>query len=437
MIADNRAFRSSVKRDVVIVGGGVVGAACAYYLRCTGRGVTIIDRGSLGGGCSHGNCGYVCPSHVLPLAAPGALWSTLKTMAAKNSPLKVRFRLDPSLWKWFWRFARRCNQTDMLAAGHALHGLLQSSRTLYDELLRDELTDVEWQERGLLFVFRSQPALEHYAETDRLLRTEFDLGAKRYAGDALQQLEPSLRSDVAGAWHYAGDGHLRPDKLMSAWRRSLESLGVEVIEQCELQEVSGDGGVCRELVTSRGKLACEQVVFATGAWTPQWNQWLRTSIPIQPGKGYSLTLPPTPNMPRLPMILEEERVAITPLENAYRIGSTMEFSGYDASMNPARLQLLRDGAARYLRDAPTAAPLESWWGWRPMTPDGLPYIGRTSHYSNVHLAAGHGMLGVSLAPATGRLLAELITGAVPHVDPQPYSVDRGRTRSINSLQTVS
>lgn len=433
MISDNRSLCLSSKRDVVIVGGGVVGAACAYYLRRAGREVTIIDRGPFGRGCSHGNCGFVCPSHVLPLAAPGALWSTMKTMAAKNSPLKVRLRFDPGMWSWFWQFARRCNRRDMLAAGHALHALLRSSRSLYNGLLHDVLTDVEWHNRGLLFVFRTPAGLEHYAETDRLLREEFDLAATRYDDGGLQQLEPSLRSDVAGAWHYAGDSHLRSDKLMSAWRRVLQSQGVEIIENCEVRGLSSSDGVGRGLVTAQGSIACEHIVFASGAWTPQWNQWLRTAIAIQPGKGYSLTLPPTANMPRLPMIFEEDRVAITPLENAYRIGSTMEFAGYDSSLNPSRLQLLRDGAARYLRDAPSSAALESWWGWRPMTPDGLPYIGRTAAFSNVFLAAGHGMLGITLAPGTGRLLAELVTGATPHTDPQPYRVDRRRVGAAHPV----
>ena len=425
VIATLNAVHSPWKRDVVIVGGGVVGAACAYYLQRAGRRVTIIDRGPFGSGCSHGNCGYVCPSHVLPLAEPGALWSTLRTLASKNSPLKVRFRLDPSLWKWFWRFARRCNRRDMLAAGHALQSLLRSSRSLYDDLLSTTLSDVEWQARGLLFVFQSGHALDHYGETDRLLREEFELSADRYDGGALQRLEPSLRPEVAGAWHYTGDGHLRPDKLMTAWRCVLQSLGVELIENCEVRDIASVDGVSRSLETSGGPISVEQVVFAAGAWTPQWNRRLRLSIPIQPGKGYSLTLPPTSNTPRLPMIFEEHRVAITPLQNACRIGSTMEFAGYDATLNPARLQLLRDGAAHYLRDPLPPTPLESWWGWRPMTPDGLPYIGRVPAISNAYLAAGHGMLGVTLAPGTGRLLADLVTGTTPHVDPQPYAVDRG------------
>jgi D-amino-acid dehydrogenase len=424
MIAGNLQSVSTRKRDVVVIGGGVVGAACAYYLRQAGREVTILERGRFGSGCSHGNCGYVCPSHVLPLAAPGALWSTLKTLAARNSPLKVRWRLDPAQWTWFWRFAKRCNRRDMLAAGHALQGLLTSSRRLYEDLLRDVLTDVEWHATGLLFVFQTPPAMEHYAATDRLLREEFGLGAMRYDGRTLATLEPCLRPNLAGAWHYATDGHLRPDKLMTAWRRVLESLNVEIVEECSLLDAAAVGGRIQTLKTTRGELSAENVVVAAGAWTPQLNGILRSSIPIQPGKGYSLTLPTTEHAARLPMIFEEHRVAITPLRGDFRIGSTMEFAGYDASLNPSRLQLLRDGAAQYLRDPVPTREQEAWWGWRPMTPDGLPYIGRVPALSNVFVAAGHGMLGVSQAPATGRLIAELIAEQKPHLDPTPYAVGR-------------
>ena len=415
---------SRVPDRVVVVGGGVVGAACAYYLRQRGRTVTLIDQGAFGRGCSHGNCGYVSPSHALPLAGPGALWRTLKTLFARNSPVKVRWRFDPAMWRWFWQFAGRCNQRDMILAGHAIQSLLNSSRSLYDELLKETLTDVEWEPSGLLFVIRSQRGMDHYAETDRLLRSEFNLGATRYDGPDLLELEPALLPGSAGAWRYETDGRLRPDKLMLAWRRALERNGVEIREQCELREFLADGRLVHRMITSGGELEADQIVIATGAWTPRLRRLLGCSIPIQPGKGYSVTMPRPTLCPRFPMIFEEHRVAITPLASTYRIGSTMEFAGYDSSLNPARLRLLRDAAALYLREPLTEPVLESWYGWRPMTPDSLPLIGRAPALKNVFVAAGRGMLGVSMSPATGRLIAELVTGETPHIDPQPYAVGR-------------
>jgi D-amino-acid dehydrogenase len=411
---------------VVVVGGGVIGAACAYYLRQAGRPVTLIDRGEFGRGCSHGNCGYVCPSHVLPLAGPGALGKTLKTLLSRNSPLKVRWRLDPAMWSWFWQFARKCNQRDMLSAGRAIQSLLVASRSMYDELVRTTLLDVEWESTGLLFVFRTAKEMAHYAQTDRLLRREFGLGATRYDGPALLELEPALNPGSAGAWHYPTDAQLHPGKLMRAWRQVLQAQGVDLREHCELRELVVQRGLARRLVTSQGDLSPDQVVIAAGAATARLHRQLRTSLPIQPGKGYSLTMRRPALCPRHSMIFEEHRVAVTPLQSAYRIGSTMEFAGFDTSLNPDRLRLLREAAAIYLREPTTEPVLESWYGWRPMTPDSLPFIGPVPAMGNVYLAAGHGMLGVSMSPATGRLVAELVTGQTPHLDPQPYAVDRRR-----------
>src|SRR5439155_9613967 len=193
---------------VIVVGGGVIGAACAYYLSKAGWQVSIVEQGAFGAGCSHGNCGFVCPSHVLPLAMPGAVGSALRAMLRPNSPFSIKPRFDPSLWSWLLRFARRCNGHDMMRAGRAIQALLNSSRALYDELFTAEPFDCEWETRGLLFVFRGRHAMEDYAHTDKLLRESFDLPAKRYDGEAVRELEPALKSGLAGGWHYNTDGHL-------------------------------------------------------------------------------------------------------------------------------------------------------------------------------------------------------------------------------------
>lgn len=415
---------SQATEQVVVVGGGVIGAACAHYLSRAGRSVTLIEQRTFGSGCSHGNCGYVCPSHILPLARPGALQDTIKTLFARNSPLLVRWRLDPAMWRWFWQFARKCNRRDMLQAGHAIQALLTSSRTLYDQLVADTLSDIEWETQGLLLVFHSQRGMDRYAATDHLLRREFDMGATRYDSAGLQALEPSLNRDVAGAWHYLTDAHLRPDKLMLAWQRVLTAQGVAIREQCQLRDLLVDGRLVRGVVTSQGEIRADQVVVAAGAWTPLLGRLLGVPIPIQPGKGYSLTMPRPKLCPRHSMIFEEHHVAATPMVSAFRIGSTMEFTGYDAGLTPARLQILRDAAAIYLREPHTEPVVESWAGWRPMTPDGLPMIGRVPAAENLLVAAGHGMLGVSMSPSTGLLVAEIASGKTPHIDPAPYALDR-------------
>lgn len=410
--------------SITIIGGGVVGSMAAYYLNRAGWTITILERGTLGGGCSHGNCGYVCPSHVLPLAAPGALTSTLKTLFSKNSPLKVRPGFALANLGWFLRFARKCNGTAMLNAAVGIQALLDSSRTLYDDFLESERVDVEWDTYGLMFVFQTKAALEHYSETDHLLTERFHRPARRFDTAALQKAEPALKPDsVAGGFLYEGDAQLRPDRLISELRKLLLSRGVTIMEQAEFTGFAVDNSKAVAALTTRGEFRSDQFLVAAGAWTPQLQSHLGGRIPIIPGKGYSITLKRPAVCPTYPMIFEEHRVAVSPFASGFRIGSTMEFAGYDATMNRARLQLLRDGASHYLygTDAPA---FEEWWGWRPMTYDGLPIIDRSVKFGNVTIAAGHGMLGLSMATGTGQLVSELVTGTKPHIDPRPYRGDR-------------
>lgn len=412
-------------QHVLVIGGGVIGAFTARFLRQSGHEVTIIDRGRFGGACSHGNCGYVSPSHVLPLCRPGQILNGLRGLLSSGRALRIRPQLSPGFWMWMLRFAGRCNQADMLRAGTARHALLQSSAALYRELIADHQLQVDYTADGLMFVFRDPREFEHYRATDRLLTEEFGVTADAICGsDALVQHEPALKPGLAGAWHYRGDAHLRPDRLMAELRRLLTNEGVRIIEQCEFRAFRDDGRRVSGVETSGEPLQADSVVVCTGAWTPFHNSQLGCRIPIQPGKGYSITMPRPQICPRYPMILEESHVAITPFRNGYRVGSTMEFAGYDDSLNRTRLNYLRTGAAAYLHE-PTADPVEEeWYGWRPMTWDGLPYLGRSPKYANVWIAAGHNMLGLSMGPATGRLMAELIDGQPPHLDPQPYRIGR-------------
>ncbi|MBP3955324.1 FAD-dependent oxidoreductase [Gemmata sp. G18] len=411
-------------KRVVIVGGGVVGACCAYHLAKTGHTVAIVDRKEFGSGCSHANCGYVCPSHVLPFAAPGAITSTLKTLFQRNSPLKVRPGVALANLGWFLGFARKCNTRDMMAAGRAIQALLNSSRALFDELIAAERIECEWESKGLLFVFQTPKHFEHYAHTDELLRREFSMPARRFDSAELAALEPALKPGMAGGYLYESDAHLRPDRLMSELKRVLLALGVEIRENCAMTGLVTANGVATALKTSAGDVPGDQFVIATGAWTPQLNAALGCRVPIQPGKGYSLTMPRPALCPTYPLIFEEHRVAVTPFASGYRLGSTMEFSGYDDSLNRSRLALLTDAAKLYLRD-PLAEPVqEEWWGWRPMTSDGLPVIDRAPVANNVMIAAGHNMLGLSMATATGKLVSELVGGGKPHIDPTPYRLNR-------------
>jgi D-amino-acid dehydrogenase len=418
---------SDTNRRVVVVGGGLIGTASAYFLARDGWKVTLVERGVIGGGSSGSNCGLVCPSHVLPLAEPGMVREGLKALFRRNAPLKVKPRFDPALWAWFLQFARRCNERDMLAAARGIQPLLESSLELFRTMVEHDGVECEWERNGLLFAYASPAALDAYAPTDRILRESFHCPARRLDGAEAVALEPALREGLAGAWYYEDDAHLRPDRLLAAWRAALLAGGVVIREGCTFEgftTVANLTGRASAVATDRGDIEADAFVVAAGAWTPLLARHLGVRLPIQPGKGYSLTMPRPAVCPRIPLIFPETRVAVTPFRTGYRLGSTMEFAGYDTSIEADRLDLLRRGAEPYLKE-PHCEPVEqSWYGWRPMTYDGLPVIDRSPSYDNVVIAAGHNMIGLSMSPATGKLVSELLGGTLPHIDPSPYRIGR-------------
>ena len=409
---------------VVVIGGGVIGTMCAWNLVNAGLEVTIVDREKFGAACSHGNCGYVSPSHIFPLCQPGAIQKTLKAMLKTNSPFSVKPRWESSFFSWFWNFSRKCNHRDMMLAGQGRHALLQSSKRLYQQLIAAENIECEWQEVGLLFVYDDEKSFARFGKTESLIRENFGVSATPYDGKQLVELEPAIKPGFGGAWHYEGDCHLRPDKLMSQMREKLEQRGVSIVEDFPVQQFVRENGLAKTVLGNGESLEADHFVVAAGAMTPFLNQHLGINVPIEPGKGYSITMPKPARMPKLPIIFEDSHVAITPMKSKYRIGSTMEFVGYDTSINPGRIAILKSAAEKYLYE-PYCEPIEEqWYGWRPMTWDGKPVIDQSPAMNNVWIAAGHNMLGLSMATGTGRLVKELMLGEEPHMDPSHFAAAR-------------
>ena len=407
---------------VVVIGGGVIGASSAYFLRKAGFRVTLLEKDTLGSGCSHGNCGLVCPSDALPLASPGAVWSTLKTLFKRHNPLYIKPRISPRLWLWLAKFALRCNEKHMLQSAAARMPLLESSLDLYQSLIETEQIECEWQKNGLLYVYKDQAAMDGYQPTDEFLSRHFSLSAKRLDSCALYELEPAVADDVAGGWFYEDDAHLRPDKLMSEWKRVLQHYDVDIRESTEVIKFKRKGLKANGVLTRDGVIEADQFVLAVGAISPRWEKEIGSDIPIQPGKGYSLTFPKPQYSPRIPMIFPQHRVAMTPMMSGYRLGSTMEFSGYDTTINRRRIELLKAGAEPYLREPYGDHVVEQWYGWRPMIYHGIPIIDTSPRMDNVLVATGHNMLGLSMGPATGKLVSEIISGEPTHVSATPYQL---------------
>jgi D-amino-acid dehydrogenase len=397
--------------------------ACAHYLAKAGRSVRVIEQNTVGAGASHGNCGLVFVSDLLPLCIPGAVRKEILGLLNRTSPLYIKPTLDPARLSWLLRFAGMCRAAYLPHAIRARAAILQSSDILFAELLQGGAIEADYERRGVLLVYRTESAMQAYEWVNAQLKP-YGLAAEALMGQALQSVEPALRPDVHGAWYHRADSHLRPERLLQSWKRSLLSAGVAIEEDCGLKGFYLSGDRIEGAATGRGVVSAAHYVLAAGVWSAAIARQLDLKLPIQPGKGYSITMERPALCPRIPCYLYERRVVATPWPGGYRLGGTMEFSGFSTTLNSGRVRALEQAARDYLTD-PIGHPVtEEWSGLRPMTYDDLPVIGPGSRCRNLVLATGHGMLGVTTAPATGRLVAEIVCGRPPHIDPSPFRPDR-------------
>lgn len=409
--------------DVLILGGGVIGLACAHYLLANGREVTVLDQGRIGGGSSHGNCGTLTPSHATPLAMPGTIGQALRWMFKADAPLRVVPRFDPALWRWFVRSAQLCNWRDFARITAAKAPFLVQSRQLIEGLVRDEGIDCGFRADGTLYVYRDA---REYAGSQWLPRALGDVGiaVDVLDGADIEAREPALKPGVAGGYFFPGDASLRPDRFVSGLAAGVSARGGKLVENACVTGFERAGARITAVIGDGFAYRPRDVVFALGAWSPLLARGLGLRLPIQPGKGYSITYSRPALAPHLPIVLREASVCVTTWADGYRLGSTMEFAGYDSSLNRTRLDALRHGAERYLHEPEGAQRHEDWYGWRPMTPDDLPIIGAAPGIDNLCLATGHGMLGVTMSALTGKLVGELLTGQPASIDPSPYRLAR-------------
>lgn len=412
----------SPRDDVLILGGGVIGLATALALIEAGRRVRVIEASAVGAGASHGNCGTITPSHAPPLAAPGMVAVGLRWMLTPDAPLYMKPRLDPALWRWLAHFALRCNPRDWAASTRSRAALLNDSSARLAEWIARHGLACEFAQEGLDYVFRTQAKFDYYAEECRRLQ-DFGVVSESFDGRAYLRDEPALKEGVVGAVRFPGDGRLRPDRYVAELARAVRERGGTIEEACRVQSLGeSDDGVT--VNTSLGARHGSEAVVALGSWSPALVRSLGMRLPVQPGKGYSITYSRPALVPKRPMVLKDRQVCVTVWDSGFRLGSTMEFSGYDASLNQTRLSALERGAREYLHEPVGAVVHERWYGWRPMTWDDLPVLGRVPGKRKLWLATGHGMLGVSMSAASGQLMADLMTGRSTAIDPAPYRMER-------------
>lgn len=396
----------------------MVGLCTAYYLVKRGRRVTVIDRGRPdGAGCSWGNAGMVVPSHFMPLASPSVLSLPLSRLFRADTVLALNPRLDWDFLRWCLRFRGACTAGRASRAAELLVQLHMASRELFGELEGD-LGEFGWTRRGLLMLCRGEDALReehHLAGKAR----EFGLAPEILSPAGLAELDPSGPAmDVAGGVYYPEDCCLDPGRFMERMVRRLEELGVTFLWENELLAWRREGQAVRAAVTSSGEVEAESWVAAAGFWSAPLLRKLGVRLAMEGGRGYSVTLPQPPALPRICSILVEARAAITPMGGRLRIAGGMELGARDLSINHRRA----DAMLRGVREAfPQFGPelfeeVPIWSGIRPCTPDGLPYLGALPSHPGVIVAAGHAMMGLSLAPVTGRMAASIVCGEAPQLD---------------------
>jgi D-amino-acid dehydrogenase len=415
------------RADVVVVGGGVIGACVAAALAKRGAAVTLLEREPEvcpPESAVYGNCGLLVPSEVEPLAHPGALGQGLRWMLDGASPFYIKPRADLDLARWLWLFRSACAAQVARAHAPLLFELSQASAVLHDELAAEGGDAWHYRRNGWLAVFETAAGMDaaaaEAAESGRLGVVSDVLTATEVRERVPQVLEGS----VSGGVVTPADGHMDPAAFTRDIAARAESAGATVVTGAEAYGFDAGGTGVRAVRTTRGDFAADQVVLAAGAWSAPLARELGLRLPLEPAKGYSIDVAAPDGLPDIPICVGEAHVVLTPLGDTLRLGSTLELSGWDMRLRPRRLLHLRRAAARVLGVAEDAPARQVWRGPRPLTPDGLPFIGRSPRRSNVVLATGHCMLGLSLGPVTGKLVAEICAGETPSHDLSLLRPDR-------------
>lgn len=415
-------------KSIVIIGGGVIGLCTAYYALQKGHRVTILERGAAGhDSCGAQNAGMIVPSHFVPLAAPGMVSLGMRMLLNPEGPFSIRPRLSWDLVDWCWKFWRACNSAHVERSAPVLRDLSLLSRKSFEEL--SKLPDCEFGlvKKGLLMLCKTAHTLSDEA---KLAESAKKLGVPADVLTPAQTaaLEPRIQMDIAGAVYFPQDCHLDPGKFLAALTRMLEKRGAEINYAADVTGWRSGEGRIDAVTTTRGEFSANEFVLAGGAWSPQTVRDLKLSLPMQAGKGYSLTLPKPKQLPSICSILTEARVAVTPMGENLRFAGTMEITGLDESINQRRVNGILKSVPAYF---PALRPddfrdLPVWRGLRPCSPDGMPYVGRFKRFQNLCAANGHAMLGLSLGPATGRVVAEILSDEKTSIDVGALSPDRYR-----------
>ncbi len=411
--------------DVLVIGGGAIGACSAYYLARQGLEVSLVEKGEIASGCSGANAGLIVPSHSIPLAAPGALKLGLKGIFRFESPFYIRPRFDPALFSWLWQFRKACKPDQMHRGIRILRDLNYASLELLDHLIESESLQCNFRKDGWLLAYKTEKGFQVALEEAQLLQS-YDIKLKIVnANDALE-MEPTLHPEIAGCVYFPDDAHLDPVRFVQALTERLKELGVIVHTQTDVLGFETSSDKIISVRTAKGDFLSDQVVLAAGAWSREIGLRMSLGLSVQPAKGYSISFKRPEACPSIPLYFTEARIAVTPLEEDLRFAGALELTGMDLDTNTQRVNAIMRAAKDYLRQFVTKEIIEVRAGLRPCCPDGLPIIDRVPNYKNLLIATGHGMLGITLAPVTGKLISQLVCDQAPDIDLAPLQLTRFR-----------
>lgn len=412
---------------VVIIGGGVIGLCSAFYLQKSGHQVTVIDKTDISDNCSYGNAGYVCPSHFIPLATPGIVVQGLKWMWNSRSPFYVQPRLDLGLMDWGLKFMRSATAEHVEKAGVPLRDVAILSKKMYEELSQLPQFNFALEQKGLLEIFQTDQGADHAHHTVEKAHQLGLTDTELLNFEQLQALEPQTEIIAKGAIHFKCDAHLYPNKLMKQLLAHLQEVGVQLITNTEVTGFEQSAGKITKVLAGSNAYEADAVVMATGSWSRELAAKLKVKIPLMPGRGYSVTLEDSPYQINHPAVLLEGRAALTPMDgNKIRFGGTMEITSTKTPPRWERVEGLLAAVKRFYPEFDVAMPSmdKIWWGYRPCSADGLPYLGKTRQWKNLVMATGHSMLGLSLGAGTGKLVDELINEQSLSMDIAPFDPNR-------------
>ena len=411
--------------DVTIIGGGVIGLCTAYYLNKQGYQVTIADEHDINQGCSFGNMGYISPSHFIPLASPGIIKQGIRWMLSSSSPFYIKPRLNLDLIRWGLQFRKSANVKTLAENIPHLNNLLQLSRKLMGELNESFPGRFNMIEKGCWALYKSERTGEH---EKHLADQAVSLGLQVMICNKqqVQDHEPDVEVDVAGGVLYKDDCHLDPALFMQTLYNFLQEAGVKFWLNTKVTRIEYNQQRVSKIISENAELDCNCLVIANGSWMPSLGKMLGLTLPMQPGKGYSLLFNNLKKNLHYPSILVDHRTATAPLQQRLRIGGTMELSGHSDRILLRRVNAIHEAVKKYYPDLHLPEPKmdEAWFGYRPVTPDGMPYIGTVSKFNNVFFAGGHAMLGLSAAAATGKLIEEMVSRKATSIPVKAFDPDR-------------